>query len=518
MTQRVATIYSLIRYSFVDSHMTKQQRMRPLPKGWALAAIKDFCQVNPPKPPADALPADEPVTFVPMPAVSVEGRIESPELRPFGEVRRGSYTPFRDGDVLFAKITPCMENGKGAVAENLTRGIGFGSTEFHVLRPEGDCSARYLHLFLRQATVRAEAARNMSGAVGQLRVPADWTANLQVPLPPAAEQHRIVEKLEELLGHIAHGKAYLDALPKTLKRFRAAVLAAACTGKLVPQNPTDEPASELLKRILAERRAQMGSRYREPAPPDTDGLPELAEGWCWATLGQLGVVERGRFGHRPRNEPRFYDGQYPFIQTGDISNSNGRITSHKQTLNEEGLKISKLFPKGTIVVTIAANIGDSAILTYDCCATDSIVGIMLNLERVLPEFVEFYLRTCKAVLERNAPATAQKNINLQDLNPLPVPLPPYAEQHRIVAKVEELMSLADNIEVSVRAAQRRAERLTQAVLTKAFRGELVPQDPADEPAAVLLERIRAERQRRAEETRAEKATTQRKPQKRNVNC
>lgn len=143
------------------------------------------------------------------------------------------------------------------------------------------------------------------------------------------------------------------------------------------------------------------------------------------------------------------------------------------------------------MVAIAANIGDSAILEFDACATDSVVGITC-IEPILAEYVEYYMRTKKSDLENFAPATAQKNINLRILNPLPVPIAPLSEQRRIVARINELLANADLIEESVTVATANAETLEQSVLGRAFRGELLWGDPNDEPASVLLERIRAQ--------------------------
>ncbi len=170
---------------------------------------------------------------------------------------------------------------------------------------------------------------------------------------------------------------------------------------------------------------------------------KLPETWSVKKLSQIATVERGKFSHRPRNAPEFYGGDIPFIQTGDVVNSNGRINSYHQTLNEKGLAVSKLFKKGTIVITIAANIGDTGILEFDSCFPDSLIGITCSSE-IDSVFLEFYLRTQKNYLNSISTQSAQKNINLEKLNPLFIVLPPMVEQKRIA---NILYSLDEKIEV-----------------------------------------------------------------------
>ena len=217
-----------------------------LPEGWALVSASDVCEVNPRKHAADALPADALVTFAPMAAVDEDlGAITAPEDRPFGELRPKSYTPFAEGDVLLAKITPCMENGKAAVARGLTNGLGFGTTEFHVFRSTGAVVPEYLYHYIRQQSFRDDARTHMAGAVGQLRVPAEYVKRFKFPLPPLAEQERIVAKVEALLARVRSVRQRLDAVPGILKHFRQAVLAHACSGKLTEDwRDANEPGSE----------------------------------------------------------------------------------------------------------------------------------------------------------------------------------------------------------------------------------------------------------------------------------
>ena len=183
---------------------------------------------------------------------------------------------------------------------------------------------------------------------------------------------------------------------------------------------------------------------------DVPGLGTIPADWEVVRLGDVATVERGKFGHRPRNEPRFYGGDIPFIQTGDVVKSTGKIKEHSQTLNELGLSISKLFPAGTIVITIAANIGETAITSYPVAFPDSLVGITSNC--IDTNFLEYFLRTRKAYLNELAPESAQKNINLEDLRPLLTPFPHPAEQFATA-------ELLNGVEASVKVAREECGRL-----------------------------------------------------------
>ena len=158
------------------------------------------------------------------------GTIVSPQTRKFCEVSKG-YTQFRDGDVIWAKITPCMENGKAAVAHNLINGIACGSTEFFVLRSTGAVLPEFIYKFIRQVSYRNAAARSMSGAVGQARVTKNFLLSTPFALPPLAEQRRIVARLEKLAARSRRARAALDDVPPLLAQARQSLLAAAFRGR-----------------------------------------------------------------------------------------------------------------------------------------------------------------------------------------------------------------------------------------------------------------------------------------------
>ncbi|MBJ6111283.1 restriction endonuclease subunit S [Hymenobacter sp. BT523] len=230
----------------------------------------------------------------------------------------------------------------------------------------------------------------------------------------------------------------------------------------------------------------------EPEAVDTEELPELPAGWAWASLPELGELNRGKSKHRPRDDKRLYGDAYPFIQTGDVRHANGVIRSYTQSYSEFGLAQSRLWPTGTLCITIAANIAETALLGFDACFPDSVVGFLTPKNHSNIKFIEFFLRTAKENIERYAPATAQKNINLEILSKVGVPVPSLEEQKQIVDEAESRLTVLDALSKTLADELKRAERLRQSILHRAFTGRLVPQDATDEPAAALLARLQNE--------------------------
>ena len=236
-----------------------------LPTNWTSASLEEIAYIND-RSFCLLSSADElPVNFVPMSAVTENfGGIDVSGRRLLGEVKKG-YTTFSTDDVLVAKITPCMENGKIALVPELPNFIGFGSTEFHVIRGGDAAISKWIAHFVAQPEFRKEARRNMTGSAGQMRVPAQWLRGVRVPVAPPAEQGRVIDKLEELLSDLDAGVVELKAAQKKLKKYRQSLLKAAVDGTLTASwreaqrqagsEPT-ETGAQLLERILAERRAR----------------------------------------------------------------------------------------------------------------------------------------------------------------------------------------------------------------------------------------------------------------------
>src|SRR3990170_2801985 len=255
-----------------------------LPVGWKLTTIGEVADINRRNPYLRELPDNLNVTFVPMAAVDAfSGMIAAPRIRSLGEVRKG-FTPFSDGDVIFAKITPSMENGKAAVAKDLKNGLGFGSTEFHVISAKEGLLSTYIYYFIRQESFRRDAKANFAGTAGQLRVPSSFIGNYPFPLPPLTEQERIVARIEELFTQLEAGVAGLKRIQAALKRYKASVLKAAVSGKLLN--------GELVI-----------------------GDGELPKGWRWVTVGDVATkVTDGT-----HKTPRYVDNGVPFISVNNIS-------------------------------------------------------------------------------------------------------------------------------------------------------------------------------------------------------
>ncbi|MSP14039.1 MAG: restriction endonuclease [Chloroflexi bacterium] len=350
---------------------------------------------------------------------------------------------------------------------------------------------------------------------------------LDLLLPPNAEQHRIVAKIEELFPRLDAGVAALQRARANLKRYRAAVLKAAVEGRLTAEwrqaHLPQEPAAALLQRILAERRlkweeeqaakfAAAGKapppgwqeKYKEPAPPDTAGLPGLPEGWCWASLETLASagkysISSGPFGSNLGTKD-YKDSGVPIIRGKNVKN--GRVTLDDLTyISEEKakqLERSLARPRDLIVVAVGSSGHPAIVPDYlpRSILSQNCNKITLDESAVLPEYAVITMQT--EVVQRQLVAkttdTARPFLSLTNLMKTVIPLPPVELQRRIAAEVDQQFTLADSLEKSITANIARASRLRQSILKRAFAGKLVPQDAADEPARVLLERIRAERE------------------------
>jgi type I restriction enzyme S subunit len=351
-----------------------------------------------------------------------------------------------------------------------------------VVRPNDELLLdRYLFHYLRGPRFQEIARERITGSAIPHLFQKD-IKKLRALVPPQTEQRRIVAKLEKLVGKVDACQQRLAKIPVLLKRFRQSVLAAACSGRLTADWRKENENIQATDSLIKNAPFQI-------AEPEDD-LPELPEKWKWVALGNYARCFRGRFSPRPRNDPRYFNGPHPFIQIGNLPRQGGLVNSHVQTLNDEGLAVSRKFPKGTIVIAIVgATIGNTGVLSYDMCVTDSMVGLETG-DELGNRYVELFLRHKKDDIRQSSYSSGgQPNINLAALNPYPMALPPLPEQQEIVRRVEGLFALADQLELRMAKARGQVDKLTPSLLARAFAGELAPQDPNDEPASVLLERI-----------------------------
>jgi len=319
------------------------------------------------------------------------------------------------GDVLFAR----MQATNKVFVVNRETEDHLWSTGFAALRPKaGTTNPHWLGYWLGSSFFNDRKDSLCTGAT-QKAITNDGIRELEIPLPPLSEQVRIVRLLDEA-----------DAL----RRRRA---------------QADERTSSLEAALFEQ---MFGDRE---------------DAWPRDKFGNVGSLDRGRSQHRPRDEPSLFGGPYPFIQTGDVANSSGRITTFTQTYSESGLAQSRLWPAGTLCITIAANIARTGVLALDACFPDSVVGFIPG-DRVTVEYVQAWLRTIQKSLEAEAPQAAQKNINLKTLRELDLVVPPLELQRAFAARVAEVREL----EATQAASRQRLGDLFQSLLHRAFQGEL----------------------------------------------
>ena len=409
---------------------------------------------------------------------------------------------------------------------------GFG-TFCGLVRISSQLDRKFVGLFFQSSGYRNEISRLSSGMnINNLR--RQHIESMFVPIPPLPQQHRIVAKIEELFTKLDAGKEELLQAKARLKRYRQSVLKAAMEGKLTADwrkkhGDEIEPASILLDRILKERREKWEAeqlkqmrtkgkmpkddkwtnKYKEPLGPDTSKLPELPKGWVWTTVSSIGLVASGQ---TPKGINDFDSkGKIPFYKISDMNKSGNEKFMRATAIALDDVEIERLrihvreqgtviFPKrGGAIATNKKRIL-SCPSTYD-----------LNIMGVLPYIVPtdfFYQWLLSIDLATLSDGSNVPQLNHKHIDPLPFALPSLPEQHRIVSEVEHRLSVADAVEATVDAELKRSDALRQSILKQAFSGKLVPQDPNDEPAEKLLERIKEGKMER--ET---KQKSKRKPKK-----
>jgi len=492
----------------------------PVPRGWAWAQITELGVISP----RNEAPDDHEASFVPMPMIAAEyGVTNGHESRPWGEIKKG-YTHFAEGDVGLAKITPCFENGKSTVFRNLTGSIGAGTTELHIVRPLF-VDADYIVLFLKSPHFIETGIPRMTGTAGQKRVPTEYFTSSPFPLPPLAEQRRIVAKVEELMGLLdgleaaraereatrdrlttatlarltapdttkadfpAHARFALDALPPLttrpdqIKSLRQTILNLAVRGKLVEQDPNDEPASELLKRKfkLPDGFSRRRKITKESSVNASEGLlAQLPLAWAYARIQDLydaNIVIDYADGNHGSLYPRtseFGDEGVNFVSAKDLIGGKVSWGACSKLNRKRANQLTKGWAQtGDILLTHNATVGRVAKVVEQVepfLLGTSVTFYRLNENALSPDF--FFIVLQSPIWQRQLQAimaqTTRNQVSIQKQAFFNVPLPPLAEQHRIVAKVDALMALCDRLEAALTTADTTRARLLEALLHEAL--------------------------------------------------
>jgi type I restriction enzyme S subunit len=402
-------------------------------KGWPTKTLAEVCQIKPPKSEArDKVSASSLVSFLPMEDMGIDVKfVQATQTKPLSAVV-GSYTYFADGDVLLAKITPCFENGKLGIADGLKNGIGFGSSEYFVFRPDATVSKEWLYYFLSRETFRVEGAARMSGAVGHKRVSKEFIEDYPIPVPPLAEQQRIVGLLDEAFEGLATAKANAE---KNLQNARA----------------------------LFESHLQSVFTQRGPG-----WVEKRIEEWCESVMDCVNktapVVE----------EPT----PFKMIRTTNVRN--GRVdVSTVRYVTEETYKIwtrRQIPQKGDVILTREAPMGEVGMLLTDdkVFLGQRLVSYRADSTKLDNYFLLFALQSgdLQGQIHAKASGSTVQHMRVPDTKNLLLAAPPLAKQRQTV---EQLMGLREETQRLARLYERKLaalEALKKSLLHQAFAGEL----------------------------------------------
>ncbi|MEW5936645.1 MAG: restriction endonuclease subunit S [Candidatus Thermoplasmatota archaeon] len=411
--------------------------MRKLPEGWEWRRLgdSDVCEINPPKSEISQLPPTTEISFIPMSSISEQGTIINSECRIISEVIKG-YTYFKNNDVIFAKITPCMENGKTAIAKNLRNGIGFGSTEFHVIRPKKLILADWIHYFIRQDVIRKEAKKSFTGTAGQQRVPASFLNDLKIPLPPLPVQKRIV-----------------------------AILDKADAARRLP-----DQADKLLDELLRSAFLEM---FGDPVRNE--------KGWELIRLEDVlsnipGALQSGPFGTHLHSSDFIENGEVLAVGIDNIQESGFTLGKNRRISREKYQELSKfqLYPDD-VLVSIMGTVGRVCVFpkfNFQSICTKHVYRINLNKKKILPIILVSnmkYSNNISGQLKRSIKGQIVDAITSKDLLKLKFPLPPFPLQQKFASIVQQTEKLREQFAQS----KKEADDLFEALMQKAFTGELV---------------------------------------------
>ena len=440
-----------------------------VPEGWSWEKVGNIFEINPKVIGDDSKDA----SFIPMEKISAQNKNEfSFEASNWGKIKK-NHTQFKDGDVCFAKISPCFENGKAFIAKNLINGIGAGTTELIVLR--NDCfDKKYTFYFLANPLFINDCCSTFNGVVGQQRIGTDIIRNYYFPVPPLTEQKLIVAEIEKIFNLIDSLETDKSALLLAVKQAKAKILDLAIHGKLVPQDTADEPASVLLEKLRAEKEAKIKASKLKRDKNDSyiyksttdnchyekfsgkeavcieDEIPfEVPEGWAWCRLGEICELKGGKripAGLSATKEKT----EHIYIRVTDMQNNSISDTNLVYITDDIFEKIQRYtISKDDLYLTIAGTIGrvgevpdkfNGMNLTENALKLTNISICKKYLMQLLnTKFIQDYF-------ESTYHQVAMPKLSLTNASKTMLPLPPISEQKRIVSKIEELFEALDQIQ------------------------------------------------------------------------
>ncbi len=502
---------------------------RNLPAGWVTTTLDSLClPVDKVAPRKDA--PDQPFTYLDITSIDNKTfRVVSPKIYMGRDAPSRARQKVRRGNTLFSTVRTYLKN-IAMVPPEFDGEVA--STGFCVLNPACGVDQKFIFYLV----LNDEFTSNLNPLQRGTSYPAvrnDDVLAQEILLPPLAEQHRIVAAIEQHLTRLAAAVTALKQVQANLQRYRTSLLKTACEGKLVPteaalaraEGRDYEHADRLLARILVERRARWAAqpkrrgKYKEPTPPDTPALPRLPEGWAWARLDQITWSLDGGTAVPATGKPS----SRLVLRSSAVRQGILNLDDHRFLPHDAPRPINAFISTGDLLFT---RLSGSLNYVGNCAVVGELHGRRMEFpdrifrgrctDSISPHFVQlcFGERTLRQALEAKAKSTAgHQRISLSDLRLFHVPLPPLAEQHRIVAEVERRLSIIRQAEAAVEASLKRAERLRQSILKQAFSGQLVPQDPNDEPAAVLLACIQAERAAAEAAAKAQRKPRRRRPRR-----
>ncbi len=430
----------------------------------------------------------------------------------------------RAGDFLFSRMASV---GRAGIVPDDLDGALFN---YHLMRLRlsgGVISSKLFFYYVRGSHVVRQYLDAVSRGATRDGINTKLLLNMPVWLPPVPEQGRIVVKIDSLSAKSKRSRSHLDHVPRLVEKYKQAILAAALRGHLTREwrdrQVEIESANDLIKRTEEPSQSRGGREATTDIKPGVAGLSvndpgtEPPAGWAWVSLRRIARQETG---HTPsRSHPEYWDGGIPWIGIRDAGDHHGHIVHHTlQTVSDQGLANSsaRLLPAGTVCLSRTASVGYVTIMGRPM-ATSQDFATWTCTPALVPKYLMFALMAEGEDIRKFGEGSTHTTIYFPEIRALHICLAPLAEQNQIVARIEKAFAWIDRLASEEANARKLIDHLDQAVLAKAFRGELVPQNPSDEPASTLLERIRTERAaapakvRRAPKHAQKKITRGRRP-------